>query len=220
MSKERIIYLSYFMDEHTPLYGGGKGVSVIQDRSILNGDTANTKQLALHNHSGTHIDFPNHFLAEGATSEAYDANCWVFSHPYLVQKEFCENEIVTLDKSELEMVPVDTDFLIIKTGFGRFRDQERYCKYNPGLSPDLASLLRERLPALRVLGVDLVSITSFQNRELGREAHRKFLGGNNPILLVEDMDLSMLDSHPSSLTCLPLLIKGLDGAPVTIIASV
>lgn len=219
MSVKRILYLSYFMDERTPLYGGGKGVFVTPDRSIANGDTANTKQLALHNHSGTHIDFPNHFFAEGATSEAYDAEYWIFAHPYLIQKEFSENEIILFDQNELKKIPVDTDFLIIKTGFGRYRSEEQYCKYNPGLSPELADQLRAHLPVLRVLGVDLISINAFQNRELGREAHRKFLGGNNPILLVEDMDLSILNTHPASLTCLPLLIKGLDGAPVTIIAS-
>ena len=31
------------------------------------GDTANTKSITLHNHSGTHIDFPNHFIINGKT---------------------------------------------------------------------------------------------------------------------------------------------------------
>lgn len=218
MRKESIIYLSHFMDEYTPLYGGNKGVSVTPDRSIPQGDTANTKQLSLHNHSGTHIDFPNHFFAEGATLEVYDASYWIFEHPYLLQKKCGENEIIMLDEYELDKIPSNTDFLIIKTSFGFYRNEEKYCKYNPGLSPELADQLRERLPALRVLGVDLISITSFENRELGRVAHRKFLSGNNPILLVEDMNLSKLKKSPQKLMCFPLMIKKLDGAPVTIIA--
>jgi arylformamidase len=214
------IYLSYFMDEFTPLYGGGKGVSVISDRSIPNGDTANTKQLALQNHSGTHIDYPNHFFAEGLTSESYEAEQWIFYRPCLVQKNASANEIIDLTDEELAHVPKDTDFLILKTGFGEFRSEEKYWKYNPGLSPNLAGTLRKHFPMLRVIGMDLVSITSFQNRELGREAHRKFLGGDNPVLLIEDMDLSKLTSSPHAIICLPLMIKGLDGSPVTIIATI
>ena len=54
--------LSYFLDQETTIYGGNKGVVVSQERSIKKGDTANTKKIQLNNHSGTHIDFPNHFF--------------------------------------------------------------------------------------------------------------------------------------------------------------
>jgi arylformamidase len=214
------VYLSHFMDHLTPLYGGGKGISVLPDRSILNGDTANTKQLSFQNHSGTHIDFPNHFFLDGLTSESYTADKWIFRSPFLLCRDAIENEIICLKEGELNQIPPQTDFLIIKTGFGKFRAEEKYWKFNPGFSPKLAGILSTRFPLLRVIGMDFISITSFQNREIGREAHRKFLGGANPILLIEDMDLSLLSTIPSSVMCLPLLIKGLDGSPVTIIASI
>ena len=68
--------------------------------------------------------------------------------------------------------------------------------------------------------MDFISITSYQNREIGRLAHRQFLGGKNPLLLVEDMDLSSLKKTPRSLICAPLLIENIDGSPVTIIAEI
>lgn len=206
------------MDENTPLYGGKKGVLVTQDRSINNGDTANTKQLSLHNHSGTHIDFPNHFFIDGATSEIYDAEHWVFLHPFMICLNIGNDQIITFSSDQLKSIPINTDFLILKTGFGKFRNEERYWKSNPGLSPELANQLRKQAPMLRVIGMDLISITSFQNRELGRNAHREFLKKENPILLIEDMNLSNINSTPEMLICAPLLIKGLDGSPVTIIA--
>jgi arylformamidase len=206
------------MDENTPLYGGGKGVLVKSERSINNGDTANTKILSLHNHSGTHIDFPNHFFANGNTSEMYDAAYWIFSEPFMIKIETNEDQIITCSEEQLNSIPPKTDFLILKTGFGKFRNEEKYWKNNPGLSPELADQLRKKVPMLRVIGLDLISITSFMNREIGRKAHREFLKSENPILLVEDMDLSQLDSNPKSIICMPLLIKGLDGSPVTIIA--
>jgi arylformamidase len=216
--ENKYIYLSYFMDAHTPLYGGGRGVSLTDDRSILKGDTANTKQLALHNHSGTHIDYPNHFFTEGATSEHYKPEFWQFKQPFLLNMPAIENEILLFTQEQLNQIPVKTDFLIVRTGFWKFRNEEKYWQYNPGLSPQMAAQLREHCPKLKVIGMDFISITSFQNRELGREAHRQFLGGKKPILLVEDMDLSQIEESPKQLMCSPLLIKGLDGSPVTITA--
>ncbi len=218
MNTPTYTYLSYFMDENTPLYGGSKGVSLKDDRSILKGDSANTKHLALHNHSGTHIDFPNHFFTEGLTAEFYPAEHWIFTSPALICVDAKEDELIIFSNDQLESIPADTDFLILKTGFGQFRSEEKYWKNNPGLSPQMADQLRERTPLLKVIGMDLISITSFQNRELGRVAHKKFLGGENPVLLVEDMDLSMLEKSPDMIMCFPLMIKGLDGAPVNIIA--
>ena len=61
----KYIYLSYFLDDKTPIYGGLKGIEITDNSSIEKGDTANTKTLSFHNHSGTHIDFPNHFIQNG-----------------------------------------------------------------------------------------------------------------------------------------------------------
>lgn len=214
------IYLSYFMDANTPLYGGEMGVLVKPDRSIANGDTANTKQITLNNHSGTHIDYPNHFFIEGLTSEYYTAEQWIFHNPYLLLVNAIESDIILLTDEQLNSIPNNTDFLIIKTGFGQYRSQEKYWKYNPGLSSKMYSDLKRHVPELKIVGMDFISITAFQNRELGREAHREFLGGNSPILLVEDMNLSELFSSPKLLICSPMMIAGLDGSPVTIIAKV
>ena len=216
----KYIYLSYFLDHSTPLYGGAKGISISSDRSINNGDTANTKPISLQNHSGTHIDFPNHFFENGKTSEKYNADFWMFEKPYLVLRKAEENEIFSLSDHEMKNIPNEIDILIIKTGFGEFRGEEKYWKYNPGFDPIFATKLRENFPKLKVIGMDFISLTSYQNRELGREAHRMFLGGEKPILLIEDMDLSNLTNSPKSISCLPLMIHGLDGTPVSIIASI
>jgi kynurenine formamidase len=214
------ISLSYFMDGETPLYGGGKGISILPERSIENGDTANTKQLSFNNHSGTHIDFPNHFFAKGLTSESYPASFWIFEKPFLYVRETDPDCIIHFTDNELANIPADTDFLIYKTGFSKYRAAEKYWKNNPGFAPEVADMLRANFPNLRAIGMDFISLTAYQHRELGRTAHRAFLGGDKPILLVEDMDLSCLISQPKSVICAPLLLKGVDGAPVNIIASI
>lgn len=144
----------------------------------------------------------------------------MFEKPYLVLRKAEENEIFSLSDHEMKNIPNEIDILIIKTGFGEFRGEEKYWKYNPGFAPIFATKLRENFPNLKVIGMDFISLTSYQNRELGREAHRMFLGGEKPILLIEDMDLSNLTNSPKSISCLPLMIHGLDGTPVSIIASI
>lgn len=215
---DRYLYLSYLLDNQTPLYGGGKGIDITPINQIDKGDTANTKSITLHNHSGTHIDFPNHFIAAGKTSEQYEASFWIFDCPALLEYKALENEIIDFKKDDLRKIPSETDFLIIKTEFGNHRGTELYWKNNPGLSPESAQTLRDQFPKLRVIGMDFISLTSFQNRALGRVAHRQFLGGHRPLLLVEDMDLEKLTESPKKIICTPLMIDKVDGAPVTVIA--
>jgi arylformamidase len=213
------IFLSYYMDDNTPLYGGYYGVKMQNLRSIENGDSANTKLLEFCNHSGTHIDFPNHFSIQGKVVEDYDANFWIFNSPYFIEIEAIDNQIIDLTIEQIHAIPQNVDFLILKTGFSKFRNEERYWKSNPGIAPELASKLKLRCPNLRVLGMDIISLTSFGDRPLGRISHNKFLIDNN-ILIVEDMFLDNLISQPKKIYCLPLLRKGLDGSPVTVIAEV
>jgi kynurenine formamidase len=213
------IFLSYYMDDNTPLYGGYYGVKMQNLRSIENGDSANTKLLEFCNHSGTHIDFPNHFSIQGKVVEDYDANFWIFNSPYFIEIEAIDNQIIDLTIEQIHAIPQNVDFLILKTGFSKFRNEERYWKSNPGIAPELASKLKLRCPNLRLLGMDIISLTSFGDRPLGRISHNKFLIDNN-ILIVEDMFLDNLISQPKKIYCLPLLRKGLDGSPVTVIAEV
>ncbi len=212
-----MIYLSYFLDENTPLYGGDRGVKIAKERSIPSGDTANTKMVSLNNHSGTHIDFPNHFFEDGKKSNDYDANFWLFNKVCLIHKEVENGVLFGFDEREMESIPDNTELLIIKTGFFKFRGEELYWKHNPGILPEVAGILRNKCKKLRAIGMDFISLTSYQHRETGRAAHREFLGVND-ILLIEDMDLRLLDSSPSKVICLPLLLNEVDGSPVTIIA--
>ena len=210
-------YLSYFLDEKTPLYGGKSGISIKKLDDISSGDSANTKTINLHNHSGTHIDFPNHFFDKGKVSSDYDAKFWIFENPFMLKIKAKENQIILLNKSIVNNIPVETDFLILNTGFYKFRGQKKFWNNNPGIHPDLATVLRKRCPNLKILGMDFISLTSYQHRALGKVAHREFLGDND-ILLVEDMKLDELKKSPTKVICLPILIKGIDGCPVTILA--
>ena len=114
----------------------------------------------------------------------------------------------------------DIELLLIKTGFGNYRGTDRYTLTPPGLSSELASYFRQEFPVLRCVGMDLISVSSYSNREEGRKAHREFLNPKEgqPILLIEDMKLDVDDVFKKVIVA-PLLIENADGAPCTVIAS-
>ena len=213
------IYLSYFLNEDTPIYGGEKAIFIENRSEMSNGDSSNTKYLKFPNHSGTHIDFPNHFSDFGKKIDNYEASFWHTNHIKVIKYLAKEEEIITHNSISVSKIPSETEFLIINTEFYKKRKEKAYWNNNPGLSPDLAIRLKEQCPKLKFVGFDFISLTSYQNRLLGREAHVEFLIKND-ILLIEDMDLSKVDfCNIVSVTALPLLIEGLDGSPISIIAN-
>ena len=210
------IYLSHYINNETPVYGGQASITIERERDMKRGDNANTTFLSFGNHTGTHIDFPFHFSPEGHTSSDYPADYFVFRNPFLFVTEAEKGQLLSLHR-ELDRIPETTDILLIKTGFEAIRHEPEYWESNPGLDPQLAVILSERCPDLKVIGVDFISISSYQNREIGRKAHQYFLVQKH-ILLIEDMRLSDLQESPREVIVAPLLIEKSDGAPVTVIA--
>jgi arylformamidase len=211
-------YLSYFINEKTPLYGGENAIVVEKRSEISKGASSNTKYLKLPNHAGTHIDFPNHFSDSGRIINDYPASFWKFDKVFVILYPAMPEEIIGKNLLDKYDIPIETEFLILNTSFGEHREKKIYWNNNPGLSPKLAKALKSRCPNLRVIGFDFISVSSFQNRMLGREAHKEFLIEND-LLLIEDMKLDELNNKSiKSIVALPLMIDRVDGGPITIVA--
>lgn len=213
------IYLSYPLSPQTPAYGGGSGFSSRPDKQMAEGDSCNTQHWEMPNHIGTHVDAPRHFSAQGLTVDAYPADFWIFDHPRILDISPVTPETLILpEHMDLSKIPLKTDILLLRTGFFRFRGQDAYWRTSPGLSSDIADVLRQRLPFLRAIGFDLISVSSLAFREIGRNAHRAFLDHDQPILLIEDMDLSGVNGNSLSkqLVVAPVFVMGADGAPCSI----
>ena len=215
-----LIYLSHHISNETPLYGNEKGIKISPVKQIQSGDSCNTLNLSFPNHIGTHIDFPYHFNQGGKTINDYPASYWHFDHVEMVD---LSGKVVDSQIIDLTIFPnienIETDLLLIKTGYGKYRGTDRYTLTPPGLSADLALFFRNRFPKLRCIGMDLISVSSYTNREEGRKAHHAFLNPDKsePILLIEDMNLNV-DGPFNTVIVAPLLIDNADGAPCTVLA--
>lgn len=219
---ESWIFLSYELSKELSNYGGSDGIEISWIKRIDKGDTSNNSLLNLASHTGTHIDYPYHFIKDGRNGSNYDAKDFVFDKVFTVDisEKITKDLLIYPHHFNLE-INHEISFLIIKTGFCIKRSNEEYWKYNWGFAPETASYLKTIFPNLKAVGFDLISLTSYQNREIGRVAHRSFLGENN-LLIVEDMDLSKIKSSSNIelLIISPLRFKEADGSPVTIIAKI
>ena len=217
---KKYIYLSHFLTPNTPTYGDRDKFSIQENSSISKGDTANSFSMNFStNHMGTHIDLPKHFFGDGKSLNDFDPDYWFYNNVSVVDIPKGNGELIIPEDFLNSGIDENCDILLIRTGFERYRKEKTYWEENPGIDPSVADFLRSEYPKIRTIGFDFISLTSFQHRELGKEAHRKFLGGENDfITIIEDMHLSDLNSSPRKIVLLPILISGIDASPITIIA--
>lgn len=217
------IYLSYMLDNKTPAYGNGKAFSCKAERCMERGDSCNTEQFSFPNHIGTHLDFPRHFAIKGKTLSDYPASFWHFQNVHLAYIPGIKPEqIIGWEDLKISFIPKDTELLLVKTDFGLLRQERIYWESNPAYAPELAEALREHCPALRVMGFDSISLSSWLNRTLGRKAHKAFLDHPSPILLLEDMNLATVHDTTvfRQVVVSPLSVAEADGSPCTVLAEV
>ena len=214
-------YLSYLLDSATPTYGNREKLEIFKKSDISKGDIANNSSISTTLHIGTHIDMPYHFYQDGQTIEDFDIDFWNFSKPLFLEIKpkgllIFDEVVEKLEKIENRQ---EYDILIVKTGICYIRNDERYWKSNYGFSAELYDYLIDKFPNIRVFGFDSISISSFQNREEGRKAHKRFLNPEKPILILEDMDLQKVKSI-YSIEIAPLRVAKSDGIPCTIVGEV
>ncbi len=221
--KINTIFLSYSLTPETPAYGNGDSLGIEPLNRMDAGDSCNTLQLKLPNHLGTHIDSPRHFSYTGKTITDYPAGFWIFTHPHILDiSPVSPGHLIGTGDLSLSDVENNIDILMVKTGFGKLREKALYWENNPGFAANLFVDLRNRFPSLKILGFDTISLSSFSNRNEGRKAHRAFLDSQQPILLLEDMDLRMIDANTKIVRVIisPLMVENADGAPCTVFAEI
>ena len=214
-------FLAHPLTEETPRYGTNSPVQAELIGSISSGATSNTHMLHLHNHSGTHVDAPRHFRKDGLAIADFPGDFWYFEKVFLL--DLPKEADVLISTKEIEGHRQDIEgceLLLIRTGYERYRssEPERYRLHNPGFTPEAAHALRSHRQLLAV-GVDLISITPYQNRALGREAHRAFFDScyADEFILIEDLHLAGIET-PDTVIIEPVFKMSIDATPVVAIA--
>lgn len=223
----RSILLSYTIDKNTPFYIGTTKPTITPNDQISMGADYNTYIITIGNHCGTHIDAPRHFIPTGRKISDYGIQELTFNNPLILDCPKGKEELIKIeDVSGIELE--GKDCLFFRTGFGKYRknDPDTYLTYNPGIAPEVIPWIRENFKSIRCLGIDCVSITSYQQEELGKISHiaafkeEKNLG--DPLLLIEDMNLDIVSRKDqlNDVIVLPWQIREIDSAPCTVVANI
>jgi arylformamidase len=185
------------------LYEGDPGVEVTPRLEIAKGDTANVSLLSMGSHTGTHVDAPAHFIEGGATVEALPVDSLI--GPALVAEVASERLI---GRRDLEPLSLDGQSrLLLKTRNSALWARGAFTREFVALDLEGARYLTER--GLRLIGIDYLSIEAFHSP--GHPVHRHLLGAG--VVILEGLDLSRVAPGVYELVCLPLPVRGIDGAP-------
>lgn len=222
----KYLFLSHTLAENTPLYGSLPTHRILPYSEISKGDIVNSFILSFHNHTGTHVDAPNHFIVDGRKISEYTLDELIFKNPVMVNcPKSDESLIVPEDLQQASEILKKCDCLLLHTGFGQFRSEERYRTNNPGIAPETILWIRKKFANIRCIGIDSISISSFQHRSEGIEAHKAAFcvkeGLGEPLLLIEDMSLGkILNSKLKLVIVMPWQVYGIDSAPCTVLAEI
>ncbi|MBC7287237.1 MAG: cyclase family protein [Armatimonadetes bacterium] len=221
----KLTLLSYAVGAGTPVYPGDP-VAVVEERCSIDGDGYAAYVLHLSNHCGTHVDGPAHFNPMAPPLSALEPEAFVFAHPLLLDIPKGADELIGPDEIDDQVGNRRPDLLLIRTGFSALRatDPTQYASHCPGLSAAAAQFIVEKASSVRAIAVDTISAGPPAAPEESFAAHRYLCGVGRTdgrfVLIYEDARLDHLAVSPVRVWGLPLMVEGLDSAPVTMIAEI
>ncbi|MBI5871231.1 MAG: cyclase family protein [Actinobacteria bacterium] len=200
----KIIDISVSIYSGMPYYPGDPGAEVHPSRLISEGAVANLSELRLGSHTGTHIDAPNHFDEAGVTVDDLPLEVLVGSARVVDLTEAGPS----ISREHLERAGVmGVRRLLLKTGNSVLWSRSEFSKDYVSVAEDAAEYLVEL--GVVLLGIDYLSVEKFNSDTF--RVHHTLLGAG--VVLLEGIDLGSVAAGDYELVCLPLKIRGGDGAP-------
>jgi kynurenine formamidase len=216
--------LSYISTLDSPVFPGETKYELLPNLSIDKGDVANNFRFTINNHFGTHMDAPKHFNNEGLPITALPLESFIFESPQLIDVPKGEKEFITADdlKTHAEKIK-SADLLLIRTGFAKIRitNPDRYAGKGPAVGVDSAQYLIENFPSLKAIALDIISVGTYDFPKEAEKAHQYLLGKFTEkfICIIEDACFEEIaGKHLKRVIASPILVQGLDSAPVMVIA--
>ncbi len=178
------------------------------------GDTAMVSVLHMSLHSGTHMDAPSHFMAQGI--DISRAPIEVGVGPVRIARIDCEAAVepAHLTDYEARTRPLRAgERLLLRTPNSdrAFWLQEPFDREYHGIGPEAAKLIAGR--GLQLIGVDYLSVGPFAAGN--PQTHRALMGGQ--VWILEGLDLRKVEEGDYEMIALPLKIAGGDASPIRVL---
>lgn len=171
--------------------------------SIERGEPANVTKLAMSAHTGTHLDAPRHFIADGPGIDTIPHDAVVGAARVI---EITNPEVVTAGELESHELASGERILLRTRNSQRRWWREEFQPDFVHIEPAAAELIAAA--GVRTLGIDYLSVGG---ADTGAHTHRALLGAG--VWIIEGLDLTDVAAGDYDLICLPLRLVGADGAP-------
>lgn len=194
--------ISLTLSSDTVGWLGAPPCELLERRRMRRGDPNNASALRMSAHAGTHIDAPFHFVPDGATIDALPLE--IFIGPALVQAVEAERYIT---KAHVDAMDLQGEVRVL------FKTRNSQLLKRSTFDPDFVAFSEEAAQALVAQGIKLVGLDylSVAHADEQIPVHRAFLDPG--VVLLEGIDLSEVPPGRYELICVPLRLRGADGAP-------
>jgi arylformamidase len=171
------------------------------------GHLFNLSALSMSTHLGTHIDPPAHYIDGGKTVDQLSLDSLVGPGVVVDLKGK-----PVLDRKTLSQAPIGrAKRVLFKTDNGPLLLKKKFHEDYVHLARDGAEYLVKHRVLL--VGIDYLSIERYTNP--GAPVHRTLLDAG--VVILEGVYLLSVPPGPYEVFCLPLPIKGADGAPCRVV---
>mgnify|MGYP001440040834 FL=1 len=200
-----IIDISLSLNPDFPVWPGHPEIRFERIQEIGKGSKANVTQIELGAHSGTHVDAPLHFLADGFDVTGLDLG--ILIGPALLI-DVSDVQVVNAALLETLSIPQDTERLLIKTS-----NSQLWSENNTDFNPDFVAVSNSGAKwivkrGIQLVGVDYLSVAPYGN---SGPTHRTLLQAG--VIPVEGLNFNGVKEGGYHLICLPINLEGCEGAP-------
>ena len=180
-------------------------VDLTRTSKLEEGANANVSQMTLGVHTGTHVDAPYHLIEGGNTVDNLPLDLLI-GRAYVLHLP--EADLITLDMLKNSSIPPRTKRVLFRTRNSEIwhSNKKTFQKNFVSLSSEAAEYLVAR--GVKLVGIDYLSIAPFGD---SAPTHKILLSAG--VIVVEGLNLSEVSQGRYTLYCLPLKLKGADGAP-------
>ena len=184
---------------------GDPPVRISRIKDMADGDTCTVSQMSLGVHSGTHVDAPAHFVRGLASVDRVPLDVMLGPARVVAIRDA---QRITPEELRAHRLRRGERVLFKTRNSARCWRSARFVPDFVYLTTEAAQLLAR--VGVRLVGVDYLSVGGYQVRN-GVPVHRTLLRAG--VWIIEGLDLSRAVPGRYELACLPLRIRGADGAP-------
>ena len=201
----RIHDISVLVDNGFPVWPGDPPVHLELGSSIASGDSYNLSRLgSVGLHTGTHVDAPNHFLAEGKTVDQIPLDALI--GPARVCSLPAVECVTQANLEQLSLTGCERVLLKTRNSEQPWATQAFKTEY-VYLAPDGAQYLANL--GVRLVGTDYLSVGQYGDGTA--DTHCILL--SKGVVLLEGLNLSQIEPGDYQLVALPWRVAAGDGAP-------